>query len=203
MKSLWWVFIVIIVTNGCGKSRVSPSIEYRNNVQVESRMYTADSLIFINYVLDGIQNKNVSFYRDYYTYTHKVFIDTIIYNPELNRVAFLVIFELPNHTLITPYNISQPYPDGYHFNAKCFLAQRDTLSTEWDMKWFRIMNLNRYSTYDRISSRMRQFYFEQLNDIKTHGGKSRYLYNMNDSRFWESPAWTERAQMLEKNVSGD
>lgn len=198
MKALWCIIVCIISFAWCNKSSVSTPAEYVNNVNVRSNLYTVDSTYFANRILNNAKMNEGAYYPDSYRYTKSAVVDTIIYSPENDKAILFVMVEIPNKVIL-----GWEGRDGYHFDAKCFLAQRDTVPGEWNMKWFRIMNLNRYSSYGQISLSMRRFYFEDLKEIKSHVGESRYLYNVNDSRFWDSPAWTERAQMLEKNVSGD
>ncbi|MEQ9264013.1 MAG: hypothetical protein RLN81_02245 [Balneolaceae bacterium] len=172
--------------------------EYRNSVVVSDSVYTTDSLSFSSQIKLLIENKESAFYPNSYSLTEDVVIDSIIYSPDRLKAAFFVIVKKPNSSLVASENRS-----GYHYDAKAFLAQRDEEKAEWNLKWFRIMNINRYSKYDEISNQIRSYYLEDLHKVKNSKGESRYRYNLSDSRFWESPAWSQKSQMLEQNFSGD
>lgn len=126
-----------------------------------------------------------------------VFIDSILYSNDYLRAVFFAITRDSNETLLTVSN-----KDGYHYNARVFIASRSSTAGEWNVKWFRIMNINRYSNYTDISELVRTSYFVDLASIRNENGESRYKYNVNDIRFWDGPVWDEGAQMLEQHFSG-
>jgi len=93
-------------------------------------------------------------------------------------------------------------PKGWHFDARCFLGSRLDSISNWNIKWFRVYNLDRYSSQAKISKKMRSFYLTNLDNIGNSKVDSIYRYNVGDLRFWEGPAWTGN-QTLEIHESGD
>ena len=180
-------------------SKTSTPKEFENVVSVSDSTYSQDSLYFATQITSLIEKKESAFYPKTYNHlTSEVFIDSIVYSPDLKKAAFFVIIKNSNKELLVTDN-----PEGSHFDAKTFLAERNDESGEWALKWFRIMNINRYSNYNEISKLIRKRYFEDLSKINNEDGQSRYKYNLNDVRFWESSAWSKKPQMLEHNFSGD
>jgi hypothetical protein len=172
--------------------------EFENKTIVEPVIYTKDSLHFVSTIEAFIQKQESAFYPPTYSETRKVYIDTILYNQDLTKCAFLVILELPNSILIEPEDRF-----GVHFDANAFRAIKDTVNQEWKIKWFRIMNLGRFSSYSAISETIRFRYFRDLATLNDHDGSSRYKYNMNDIRFWDGPAFENMHQLLEENESSN
>jgi hypothetical protein len=186
----------LLAVFGCESSKTPD--QYLNKTAVSKSTYLADSTFFIQQIDSLIENKESAFYPKSYSSTSQIFIDTIVYSPDSLKAAFFVILKNPNSSLLATDN-----PDGFHFDAKCFLAQRVSVLKPWKIKWFRIMNINRYPEYNEISDQIHKRYFEDLVKIKDESGKSRYGVNLNDIRFWNSPAWSGKAQMLEQNFSGN
>tara|TARA_R110000868_G_C10868093_1_gene762048 strand:- start:890 stop:1471 length:582 start_codon:yes stop_codon:yes gene_type:complete len=190
------VLLFVLTVLGCESSGTPDS--YLNKTTISDASYRTDSSFFSHKIDSLIKNKESAFYPKSYSSTSEIYIDTIVYSPDSLKSAFFVILKKPNSSLLVSDN-----PKGFHFDAKCFLAQRDSISEPWKVKWFRIMNINRYSEYESISSQIQKRYFEDLIKIKDETGKSRFGVNVNDLRFWDSPAWSEKSQMLEHNFSGN
>jgi hypothetical protein len=190
------VLLFVLTVLGCEASGTTD--QYLNKTAVSDSTYFADSTFFMQNIDSLIEDQASAFYPKSYSSTSQIFIDTIVYSPDSLKSAFFVILKKPNSSLLVSDN-----PKGFHFDAKCFLAQRDSISEPWKVKWFRIMDINRYSEYESISSQIQKRYFEDLVKIKDESGKSRYGVNLNDVRFWDSPAWSGKAQMLEQNFSGN
>lgn len=192
------VILLSVMLVGCSSDDTTPG-EFKNKTTVSDSAYAQDSLYFSNQIMSFIKEEKSAFYPKSYDHlTSKVYIDTILYSPSKLKAAFFAIIKNSNSKLLVSDN-----PDGFHFNAKCFLARRDSLSNNWDLKWFRIMNINRYSDYEEISKQIRKRYFVDLEKIDSEDGTSRYKYNLNDVRFWDGPAWSNDLQSLERNYSGD
>lgn len=193
-----YLVLVALVIISCDPDSNIPE-KFKNATVVSDSAYTIDSLFFSDHIKSMIKKGEGAFFADSYnSKTSEVYIDSIIYSPDLTKAAFFVIVKNSNNSLLVSDN-----PEGFHYNAKCFLAQRDSTANNWSLKWFRIMNMNRYSKYDEISNQVRKRYFEDLKKIDNEDGNSRYKYNLDDVRFWSSPAWSDSAQMLERNYSGD
>ena len=191
------VLVIYLILVSC-RSDMSTPKEFENVVRVSDSTYTEDSLYFATQIMSLIEKKESAFYPESYSFTLQVYIDSILYSPDLTKSAFFVILKKPNNVIMGMENTK-----GSHFDAKTFLAERNGGSGEWTLKWFRIMNINRYSNYNEISKLIRKRYFEDLRKINNEDGQSRYKYNLNDVRFWESSAWSKKPQMLEHNFSKD
>ncbi len=191
------LLIVCPILVSCSSNTSTPK-EFENAVSVSDSIYAQDSSYFVTQIMSLIEKKESAFYPESYSFTSQVHIDSILYSPDLTKSAFFVILKKPNSVILGMENT-----EGSHFDAKTFLAEKDDKSGEWSLKWFRIMNINRYSNYNEISKLIRTRYFEDLCKINDEDGKSRYKYNLNDVRFWESSAWSKEPQMLEQNFSGD
>lgn len=191
------IIVVLVIITGCNNSNTTPP-EYRNATLVPHNIYSEDSLAFIKQIQELVESRESGFYPISYSYTSQIYIDTLIYSPNRLKAVFFVILKKPNSAVVGMNNYKET-----HFDAKAFLAERTDTLDYWDIRWFRIMNLNRYPTYDLISKKIHQRYFIDLIKIKNHEGESRYKYNLGDIRFWDGPVWDQEIQMREMNISGD
>ena len=192
----YWPLVGIVLWQ-CEFAKPTPQ-QYLNRTVVSDSLYTSDSLVFVNQMLSFIAKEESAYYPTRFdTITSTVFIDTILYSSDSRKAVFFSITRDANKNVLGTKD-----PDGYHYNARCFLALRDSVSKAWSVSWFRILNNSFYSDYEDISRRFRRRYFVELVSVKGEGDESRYKYNVNDVRFWDGPAWKKGPQMLEQNISG-
>tara|TARA_Y100001935_G_scaffold120542_1_gene99739 strand:- start:449 stop:1072 length:624 start_codon:yes stop_codon:yes gene_type:complete len=189
--------ITSILFLGCNRERSTPS-DYKYQSIVEDSLYQKDVQAFTMMIDTLITKKEGPFYAIRFENTQNISIDTILYSEDFLRSVFFVITQNSNQSVPLSEN-----PAGHHYNARAFLGQRDSEYSSWSIRWFSIINLNYYSSYDDISDKMKERYFLDLKTLKNSDGESRYKYNVNDIRFWNGPVWDEEVQMLEHHISGD
>ena len=129
------------------------------------------------------------YYVEEYDTLTEIFIDTILYSPNHDKIAAFIITRNSNDKLLSGGDSSK-----YHYNAHSFVGKRSSGEKNWDIKWFRRLNFVRHDTYDYISKKIRYRYFNSLAQIKGSDGKSQYKYNFDDIRFWDGPVWNEKTR---------
>lgn len=168
------LFFWILIFTGCKKFETPTEFEFENSFT--KKEYTNDSTIFVELVEKQILQNSGPFYPDKYDLKSEVIIDTIIYSPINDRAAIFVLVKTSNSKLALTND-----PNGYHYDARCFLAI--SKDHKWTINWFRVLNLNHYSSKDEISSDIRYKYFDQLSTFND------FEYNVDDKRFWTEPLW--------------
>lgn len=115
----------------------------------------------------------------------EVFIDTLLFSPQRDKILFLVITKNTDDKLLEKGSSNQ-----WHFDASCFIG-RLTNKGKWDIAWFNALNITRFESFVDASRRIRELYFEELSNIeKDEGKKSLYKYNIGEKEFWYGPVWT-------------
>lgn len=173
-------------------------------VHASKSQYKKDSL---NLVL-VIRNKIAKHQDPYHTAVHvnekliyindsltNIFIDTIFYSSDFNRIVFLTIvnnnfIKIHNRLLKSDseyLNNSGVLPrNGQEFNGSCFVAERNEKNNLFEnASSFSRYSYNDSRSYKNVSKLLREnclsFEKESDEDSKT--------YNVDDERFWSSDIW--------------
>jgi hypothetical protein len=155
---------------------------YRDTIDRET--YKKFEAILVDSIKVFIKEKKGPFHPKKFDSTTEIFIDTILFSPNQKRMAFFVVTKNSNDKLL-----SKGLKDEFHFDANCFLAQKD--ANFLDIQWLSAFNFTRYWEYDKASKRIRKAYFTMLSSIKDNDDTSLYKYNLNDLRFWNGPIWNK------------
>jgi len=146
--------------------------------------YIKDSLEIYEKIKVMINKSEGPYYVKEHDDLTEVFVDTILYSPNANRMATFIITKNSNDKLLSPGSSNE-----YHYNAHCFIAEKKGSDENWNLKWFRRLNFTRHETYSYVSEKIRYRYFNNLVQLKGADGESQYKYNFDDIRFWEGPVW--------------
>jgi len=180
MKILIILFCVISnICNGCNLNDTTP-IKYRNYSKVQPEIYGKHEKYLFGYIRSiigkGIEPFNV---KEYDSLT-EVFIDTIIYSPSKNKLAFFVIAKNSNDKLLSGGNRNE-----FHYDAHCFIGHISLNDEIFDISWLSAYNLSRYENLESASYRIRELHFQEFNETRNPKAK----YNLDDIRFWDSEVW--------------
>lgn len=171
---------VLLLT--CGETQITTPPEYYYVNEVSRSKYSADSTFLITHIKKMIQRREGPFYPEKFDDSTSIYIDTIVYNADQDRLAFFVITKNTNDKLL-----SKGRHDKFHFDAHFFIGK--ILEKSWELKWFKRLSFSRFEGYNDISMKVKSWYNNELKKIKGHDGKSLYKYNLNDYRFWDGPLW--------------
>ncbi|RKR09647.1 hypothetical protein C8C83_1290 [Flavobacterium sp. 90] len=182
------------------------SKEFKSIVHVSKEQYLKDSLNLISIIRDKIEKhqdpyysfvplENKKMYLDN-SFT-RIYIDTIYYSPQLEKIAFLVITENEYRNLYK--NISSTdsielassslpsdrirYYDGYKFKT-----ERNVKTKKIDSAFaFSRYSFINCSSYNFTSNKLR----ENILNYPKQKSKENMIYNVDDIRFWESDIWSK------------
>ena len=179
------LFLQAFVYSSCnydGISERNSKISSINSV-INKEVYKKDSVQIVKQLevfLKG--HKNFFFSKEYYDST-QLLIDSIIYSPELNKLAIFVITKNPIYRQLVP---AKEYK--WYYNANCYLGirQNDTIILSSIGPRFR-----NSVDKDKLIKMMRNTYFSKYAGIKNSNGSYKYKFNLGDIRFWDSPIWQE------------
>ncbi len=157
--------------------------EFLSHVEIKKDEYSRDSIKILKQLKFLLQNHEGSFYADDYFDSTELIVDSILYSPNFNRLAVFVMTKNPTYKQLDPNNKFDWYYDG-----SCYfgILQNDTI----ELYWLNDVLYTNYYDEQKLSNTIREFYFRMLAS-KDNNGKSRYLYNLNDIRFWNGPVWKE------------
>ena len=180
--ALGFIFISSLSCKGIGTP--TPP-EFKHTVTVPYESYKKDLLTLYDSISVKLFDKKEPFHSVENDSLTEIFIDTILYSPQMNRIAFFVISKNSNDKLLSGGN-----KDEFHFDAHCFLAnyRKGRVSK---IIWQNNFNVINYHDYYGASNRIKEFYFFEFNSIKDSNDESYYKYNLDDIRFWDGPCWSK------------
>lgn len=129
-----------------------------------------------------MKNHEASFQNPEYFDLTKLYLDTILYNSTLKKVALFVIAENPVKR--------NPHSDSklpYYYNANCYLGKRLFIdSSIFELKTIGPVSIANFEDKATASQAIRESYYSELTTFLDSEGNPNYEYNVNDKRFWES-----------------
>lgn len=151
--------------------------EYMYTVSISEEEYVENVNKIKLHIRGMISDHLGPFYPNSYDNETKIYVDTIVYGPDdNNRAVALVLLENSNKKIMVTEN-----PDSVHYDGRAFLLEIS--ENDWLVKWFNLMNINRFSNQREASEYFRYKYFVHL------ASHSTFDYNINDKRFWQDDLW--------------
>ena len=154
--------------------------QFLNNTVVRKEDYTKDSLtISIKFKELLLQHEDFFYSKEYFEGT-EIIIDTILYSPDLKKLAVLVLTKNPTSRQLMPTENQM-----WYYNATSYLGvrQRDTISLSWlGPSFTNSTDKQEQSNYIRQEC-FRTFVSKDTTEKYAH------RYNLNDGRFWTSSEW--------------
>jgi hypothetical protein len=161
--------------------------KYQNHFIVKQEIYDRHKFSLQDTIRKLIEEKDGPYYPIENDSLTQIFIDTILYSPSKNKLAFFVITKNSNDKLLSGGNKNE-----YHFDAHCFIGYLDSDYKINSITWVIGYNLSNYKTYEEVSARIKQIYFKELSTRTNNKDESTYKYNFDDIRFWEGPLWHDQ-----------
>lgn len=171
MKGLLIFFLTFL---GCHKISKTKIVDAKPQVNIEN--YFKDKVIIKN-KLSGLLNQHVGFFssKEYNNYS-EIIVDTIIHNPDFQKMAILIIVKNPTTQQLVPSKA-----DEFYYNATCFIGKKnkESLSLFW-------MGPNFTNSYDlkKIKKIVRNKFIDD----------KRFKYNIADNDFWTSDIWKKMSE---------
>ena len=184
MKSLCYLIIytfVFTIQNSCSV-RNDTSNKYKNITKVSIDVYKSHKTILIDTIRFYITKKIKAYYPKENDSLTQIYIDTILYSPKKDRLAFFVITKNTNDKLLSKGNNNE-----FNYNATCFISDLNGVELN-NIKWLSAYSLRRYASLEESSERIRKIYFTEFK-----GGEGGvFRYNIDDIRFWDDPnIWSD------------
>ena len=195
-KSLFLKILLAFLVISCQDRtiKLTPN-EFKSNVIVPKELFTKDSLTLVSLIKKEIKEHKGGYYSDSYNDSTQIMIDTIMYNPDYNKLIFFIIDKKENK-LIYPKTLTKedvdylvkeghttiPY-EGYSFTGKAYLGIRN--KNTFMLKHFGLTTAY-YNYIYNVRNRQKQLYFEEYSAVNEKG----YEYNLDDKRFWDNKKWS-------------
>ncbi|SEA30941.1 hypothetical protein SAMN05192529_11359 [Arachidicoccus rhizosphaerae] len=164
----WYVF----------KNDAKTPKEFLNETTVANSVYTKDSLQLIRQLKVLLSNRIGFFHDSFYSDSTILMIDTIVYSPMKNKLAFNVITKNPTARQLIP---DRDYE--WYFDAATFIGIRD--SGDFLLQLIGSSFTNSRDLHS-LSKEIRKDRFEKF---ISENKKDDYRFNLNDIRFWNSSIW--------------
>ncbi|MDQ6763708.1 MAG: hypothetical protein M3015_13920 [Bacteroidota bacterium] len=179
--------LAFISCNGSSQQKKTPK-EFINEVNVGKAIYSRDSTTIVANLYQKMKNHEASFTNPEYYDSTVLIIDTIIYDPSLNKIAVFVIAKNPTYR--------NPHSDSklpFYYNANCYLGKRMQVdSTVFELKQLGPFSLVNFDDTQEIRQAIRDYYFLELATVLDEKSQPVFNYNIDDKRFWDSPTGWKR-----------
>jgi len=154
--------------------------EFMSHVTIKKENYTKDSVEVLRQLRNILAKHEDFFYSKAYFDSTELIIDSILYSPDFNRLAVLVITKNPTYRQLAP---DRSYDWYYDATSYIGVRQNDTIALSWIGPSFTNSN-NKQDISNKIREAcFRTFVAKEINRA--------YSYNLNDKRFWDCPIWEE------------
>ena len=110
--------------------------------------------------------------------TTSIFLDSIIYSPDKNKMVIFVISKINDSKLAQPLN----YKTKFHYNANYLYCIRSV--NDIKISNYSSFNLTHWETYKDVKTRLKEECFEDRTQEGTQNKEP--IYNIDDKRFWQS-----------------
>ncbi len=147
---------------------------------VKKEIYTKDSLTISTKFKELLLQHEDFFYSKEYFEGTEIIIDTILYSPDLKKLAVLVLTKNPTSRQLMPTE-----NEMWYYNATSYLGvrQSDTISLSWlGPRFTNSTDQQEQSNYIRQEC-FRNFVSKDTTEKYAH------KYNLNDVRFWTCSEW--------------
>lgn len=175
MRFLFYSMFLIFTTS-CAQKTSTPE-EFMNTNKVPKEVYNEDLILLTNAVKTHYDSINSVVNPRYVTKLLGAKIDTVFYGND-NKIVFLALLTKENE-----------YAEkGIQYAGECYIAyKKNKIESLYQLKY----SSTSTKSLEEVSEMIRKIYLGEMNYIE---GK----YNINDSRFWDSPVWEEAKEMREK-----
>lgn len=174
---------ILLFSLSCNRSgRVNTPKDFVNHITVMPSLYSRDSISILNSLYDKMKAHEASFQNPEYFDSTKLYLDTVLYDSTLNKIALFVIAENPV--------FRNPHSDSklpYYYNANCYLGKRLFAdSSIFDLKNIGPVSIINFDNRPTTSKAIRESYFSELTTFLDSESSPRFDYNVDDKRFWTS-----------------
>jgi hypothetical protein len=167
----------------CGQQTPTTPKKFKNNFVVDSNEYTRDST-YLYYTLETMAIKNIKPFTPstYYTKSTKIYVDSILFSPNNQRMIVFVISRV---------EIKKSSNGGHEFeyNANFLFCKRDTLQEKIRVFEYSPYNLGNFETYKDVQTALYELCFVRRSSDPWNEKEPRY--NMDDIRFWNSQEFND------------
>lgn len=169
------IYIFAFTIQSCCQGQNDTPERYKNNFIVSNYIYQEHTTVLMDSIRFFINKKTSAYYPNENDSLTQIFIDTILYSPKKDRMAFFVITKNSNDKLLSKGN-----KDEFHYDSHCFISDLKGVNL-FNIKWLSAYSLTRYSSKEESSKRIREIYFKEFK-----GGQGGIFgYNLDDVRFWD------------------
>jgi len=185
IQSLPIIILLAFISSSCLRDQSeSTQVKLLNNTRVSDSLYVIHKQMLTDSIRKFISARELAYYPEGNDAKTEIYLDTILYSPDITRLAFFVVTGNTNDKLPTIGSKTKFHYDGY-----CFIANIRSDSIVENIQWVNVMTVSNYSDLDRASNRLRDMYFNELSRIKDVDASSKYKYNISERGFWNGPIW--------------
>src|SRR5258707_2392075 len=176
--------VAVTATFGRACTGMGTEKEYRNESRVSSEVYREHATILKDRIRKLIEKNEGPYYPSENDSLTEIIIDTVLYSPGKDRMAFFVITKNSDDKQLVPGNKNES-----HFSAHAFTAFLDGSRGIHHIFWINVFSEGDDADVKTASQAIRMMYFKGFRERRDNKGESIYKYNLDDVRFWNGPFW--------------
>ncbi len=171
--------ILMLFQYSCSSGR-TPS-EFLNKTTVSADIYNANKRVLTDSIREFILTNQSAYYPVDNDSLTEIFIDTILYSPSKDKIAFFVITKNTSNKLLSYKQGDKVYN---YYDANCFIAHLKNDTTIDKISWIEAYGLINYKNQCEASKDIRELSFTE--NVRPNRN---LRYNLDDVRFWNSKIW--------------
>ena len=177
---------MIVLFISCRARTTTPN-KYKYSLNVSKVIYNKHKDILADSIKVFVTERRKAYYPTENDSLTEFSIDTIVYSPHVDKIIFFVITKNSNNKLPSNGSINE-----FHYEARCFIAIVDSNELK-SISWLSAYNLTNYHSYEKVSNRIRDVYFKNIN-----GSRRQIKFNLDDIRFWDDEKiWSNEINYVE------
>jgi len=188
LKNYICFLFIILMSCNYGQRRGTTPWEFLNKVIVNDSLYKKDSIAILVDLYAKMKSHKESFNHPEYFDSTLIIVDSIIYDSTLNKIAVFVVAQNPTYR--------NPHSDSklpFYYHANCYLGKRN----QNDSSLFDLHCLCRFSEINfddkaTVVKALKEDFFFELATVLDENSQPVFKYNIDDKRFWTSPAGWKR-----------
>jgi len=186
-RIILYFLLCLVSCNGNNQQKKTKKY-FINKVEVEKASYSKDSRAILGELYVKMKNHQASFKNPEYFDSTVLMVDTILYDPSLNKIAVFVVAKNPTYR-----NTHSDSKLPFYYNANCYLGKRVYVdSSRFELKQLGPFSLVNFDDIREIREAIRNDYFLELSTILDENSQPVFKYNIDDIRFWDSPTGWKR-----------
>jgi len=178
-RKMTLICAIVVILFSCGDDsyKATPA-KFKQIVKINQALFIADKDDVYSIIKKMIDNKVSPFDKKYYDKSTQIFVDTLVYSPDLTKLIAFIITKNSTEKLLYKEN-----NEKYYYNANYLFCVKNSDDGKISVFDYAAFNLVDFYSYKQIKEALNEYCFYRLLGEST---PDNIHYNVDDVRFWQS-----------------